>query len=125
MITFTFLAAFSMLLAHELDAVHKHEWRLLPVLKGLPEDRARSVFIAIHVPAVAALLWLIGHPGDSVRFQTKLWLDVFMVSHAGLHFALSSHPKYEFHTALSRSLIYGCAATAAIHLGLLLSQNSD
>jgi hypothetical protein len=46
-------------------------------------------------------------------------LDLFAIVHAGLHWRLSGHPKYEFHSAHSRLLIYGAAFLAAVHLLLL------
>ncbi|MEO1019618.1 MAG: DUF6713 family protein, partial [Pseudomonadota bacterium] len=53
-----FFLGFSILLAHELDAVRGSEWRLLPLLKRLPETQARDLFIVLHVPLVALLIWL-------------------------------------------------------------------
>lgn len=113
---FLFYLAFSSLVAHELDAVHKHEWRLLFVLRTMPDESARRAFILIHVPLFAVLLWLAAYPGAEVRYWTMLGLDVFMVVHAGLHWQLSSHTKYEFNTPHSRLMIYGAAALAAAHL---------
>lgn len=46
-------------------------------------------------------------------------LDLFMVVHAGLHWRLSNHPKYEFNPTYSQWIIYGTAALAAAHLLLL------
>lgn len=118
---FLFYLAFSSLITHELDAVHKHEWRLLFVLRGMPDESARRAFVFIHIPLFALLLWLAAHSDASVRFWTTLGLDVFMVVHAGLHRRLSGHPKYEFNTGYSRLIIYGTAALAAAHLLLLLT----
>ena len=51
-----FYLAFAGLVTHELDAVHKHEWRLLFVLRAMPDESARRAFILIHIPLFAALL---------------------------------------------------------------------
>lgn len=59
-------------IAHELDAVHRHEWRLLFVLRGMPDEAARRAFVLLHVPLFAVLLWLIAHPDAAVRFGTML-----------------------------------------------------
>lgn len=120
MTDFLFYLAFATLVAHELDAVHKHEWRLLFILRGMPDGSARRAFVLIHIPLLATLFWLVAHPVESTRFWTMLSLDVFIVVHAGLHWRLSKHPKYEFHTLYSRFIIYGAAALAATHLFLLL-----
>lgn len=111
-----FALALSGLLAHELDAVHRREWRLLFVLRRMEEDRARRWFIALHVPLVAAILWAVGSPHEAVRHAAMLSLDAFMVVHAGMHARLSGHPIYEFRGTLSNGLIYGTAVVATIHL---------
>ena len=116
---FLFYLAFSGLIAHELDAVYKHEWRLLFVLRTMPDALARRAFVLSHVPLFAVLLWLAAYPDAGVRYWTMLGLDVFMSIHAGLHRRLSGHPKYEFNTPSSRLLIYGTAALAAAHLLIL------
>lgn len=116
---FLFYLAFSGLITHELDAVHKHEWRLLFVLRGMPDESARRAFVLIHVPFVTVLLWLVARPDAEVRYWTMLGLDVFMVIHAGLHWRLSGHPKYEFGTLHSRFIVYGTATLAAVHLLVL------
>jgi len=53
-----FQLGFSTLLAHELDAMTQAEWRLLFVLRRLPDLLAHNLFVTLHVPAVAILLWL-------------------------------------------------------------------
>ena len=114
-----FALAFSALLAHELDAVHKREWRLLFVLRTMPDEPARRAFVLAHVPLVAVLLWLVVHPAEGVRFWTEVGLDGFMVLHAGLHLRLSNRTLYVFNTSHSRLLIFGAAALALAHLAIL------
>jgi len=70
------------LIAHELDAIHKREWRLLFVLRGMPDDPARRAFVLLHVPLFAVLLWFIAHPDAAVRYGTMLGADAFLVVHA-------------------------------------------
>lgn len=115
-----FYLGLAVLLAHEMDAVHKHEWRLMFILRAMPDERARDLFVLAHVPVVVILLWLIGHPAEPVRLGTMVAMDLFLVVHAGLHWRLSEHPKYEFNTPLSRLLIYGAAVVGAAHLALLV-----
>lgn len=115
-----FYLGLGMLLGHEMDAVHKHEWRLLFFLRAMPDERARDIFVLAHVPLVVALLWLIGHPSGDVRLWTVVALDAFLIVHAGMHWRLSDHPKYEFNTPVSRLLIYGAAVVGAVHLFLLV-----
>lgn len=115
-----FYLGLGLLLAHEMDAVHKHEWRLLFVLRAMPDERARDLFVLAHVPVVMALLWLLTQPSELVQLGTVVVMDAFLIVHAGLHWRLSNHPKYEFNTPVSRLLIYGAAAVGAMHLFLLL-----
>ena len=117
---FLFYLAFASFVAHELDAVHKHEWRLLFLLRGMADEPARRAFVLLHVPLFAVLLWLAAHPDAAVRFWTMLGLDAFLVVHAGLHWRLSGHPKYEFKTGHSWLFIFGTAALAAAHLLILM-----
>ena len=49
-----------------------------------------------------------------------LVLDAFMVLHAGIHWRLSSHPRYELDTPHSRLIIFGTAALAGAHLLVLV-----
>ena len=53
-----FYLAFSGLITHELDAVHKHEWRLLFVLRSMADAPACRAFVLLRVPLFAVLLWL-------------------------------------------------------------------
>jgi hypothetical protein len=107
------------LFTHELDAVTHSEWRLLIGLRSLPANTASSLFIVLHVPLFFAVLWLSHFPREGIRRSTRLVVAAFLVIHAVLHFSLASNPLYEFHGALSRSLIL---AAAACGLAYLLTQ---
>lgn len=109
----------ALFVTHELDAVHKHEWRLLYVLRSMPDEIARRWFIALHVPLFTIILWLVAHTNSTVGFWSIVALDVFAIIHAGLHLRLSSNEKYEFHALHSKFYIFGAAALGGIHLLLL------
>lgn len=115
-----FWLGFSLLLAHELDAVRAREWRLLFVLRRMPETRAQDAFVVAHVPLVAALLWLLTSPSPEVRLYSQIASDLFLIVHAGLHWRLRKHPLYDFHSGISRALIFGAAAVGAAHLSILM-----
>jgi len=114
-----FSLGLSLLLAHELDAMRAGEWRLLPILRSLPDARGRDGFILVHVPLVTALIWLAAHPSADTRFWFQASADAFCVVHVLLHRAFALHPKYDFHGALSRGLILGAGAVGAMHAALL------
>lgn len=114
-----FALGLSLLLAHELDAMRAREWRLLPVLRRLSDERGRDGFILLHVPLVAVLVWLAAHPSPGVRSGFQAAADVFFVVHVALHRAFVRHPDYDFHGPISRGLILGAGAVGAVHLALL------
>lgn len=92
---------------HELDAVTQHEWRLLYILRSLPEAVAAQVFVAVHVPLFAVLIWLTHHPKLGLRAAARAALMGFLVIHVLLHWRLSGHALYSFHAPLSIMLIWG------------------
>ncbi len=92
---------------HELDAVTQHEWRLLYVLRAMPEELARQAFVAVHVPLFAVLIWLTSHPKQRIREFSRAALAAFLVIHVGLHMRLSGHALYTFHEPLSVAIIWG------------------
>ena len=114
-----FCLGFSLLLTHELDAVRAREWRLLPVLRHLPDAHGRDAFILVHVPLVALLIWLAAYSSAEMRLWFQVAADGFFIVHVALHRALASHPDYDFHGAISRGLILGAGVTGAVHLALL------
>ena len=98
---------------HELDAVKRHEWRVLPLLRSLPERVGEQTFIWAHVPLFAFLLW--GGDG-SAESATRLGLAIFAIIHVGLHFAFRKHPAYEFNNASSWGLILLTGLLGAAYL---------
>jgi len=111
----TFYAVVALLLAHELDAVARHEWRLLPVLRGLPDATAVRLFVALHVPVVVASFQFASHPSESLRVRFQLGVDAFAVVHVGLHALFAHHPDYEFDGPLSKLWIRGAGAVGVAH----------
>jgi len=105
--TILFYLGFAALLTHEMDAIAHKEWRILYFFRKLPENIASSLFIAIHVPAIAFLIGLAHHELSIVQQGTRVAISLFLVVHAILHKRLEQHPQYTFHTLLSKSLIYG------------------
>jgi len=113
-----FYTGLAFLLCHELDAVAQAEWRLLPFLSGMNDGDAYAAFVALHIPLFALVLWWTGSTTLRTRRRSQLFVDAFLVIHAGLHTALRSHEAYTFHTTLSEACIYGAAALGLIHTAL-------
>jgi hypothetical protein len=110
---YAMLAAF---LTHELDAVKRHEWRVLPLTRFLRDRLGEQLFIWSHVPLILAILWF-GEdaPGaDGFRFG----LAAFAVVHVGLHWLFRRHPAYEFNNPSSWSLILLTGLLGAAYMGV-------
>lgn len=114
-----YLLLLGFLLAHELDAVACREWRLLYVLRGLPEATARTAFIALHVPLIAGLAWTAAAATPAAE-TARLAVAAFAIIHAGLHYRLRRAPAYDFHAPLSIALISGAALLGAAYLATAL-----
>ena len=111
------LLGLALLLTHELDAMRCHEWRIFPGLSRLTDDTGRDVFIAVHVPLFALILWgLFGTGAGGWNDAVVPWFDAFLVGHLVAHLALTRHPRNEFRSVLSWVLIGGAAVAGAADL---------
>ncbi len=110
-----FTLGLALLFSHELDAVRQREWRLLFVLRHMPEDTAARAFIAIHVPLFLILLVATGASSE-LRFWFRAAISTFLVVHAGLHWSLRHRAECDFNSGLSRGLIYGAAFVGVLHI---------
>ncbi|MEM7470600.1 MAG: DUF6713 family protein [Pseudomonadota bacterium] len=102
MLDFLYYSTIGAFFKHELDAVKRHEWRVLPLLRAIPERFGEQVFIWLHVPLFALLLW--GGDGEP-KSVTRVGLAAFSIVHVGLHFVFRRHPAYEFNNPSSWGLI--------------------
>lgn len=110
------LLGFALLASHELDAVTQSEWRLLFVLRDLPEALARDVFVVLHVPLFAGLVALLWHAGARLRSRARSVFAAFLVVHVAIHQHLSDHPLYLFDGVISQLLIVAAGLTGALFL---------
>ena len=106
------------LFTHEIDAIPNHEWRVLPLMRSLPDDIGMFVFVFAHVPLFALLIALVASKNDRTRTRSRLIISGFLALHGLLHALFLHHPNYEFSSLLSNTLIFGGAALGAIYLGL-------
>jgi hypothetical protein len=114
-----FFTAVSALLLHEMDAIDKKEWRLLFVLRRLPDDGALRWFIVLHFPLFVALMALVAASSPTLRW-VEGGVDAFLIVHAGLHEGLGWRGERAFANAFSRWLIWSAAALGALHMTALL-----
>lgn len=114
-----FCLALALLLSHELDAVAQAEWRLLPGLSVAGDKLGYDLFVLLHVPVIALIIWLLMNPLPSARIKAQVALDSIMIAHGIAHWLLADMPLNTFHSPLSHLLIFGASAVAAVHLLLL------
>jgi len=114
-----FLFGLSCLFGHELDAVTHNEWRLLPILNLFDDEAGYVIFVLAHLPLFTGLVWAVTHQSARVRFNAQVSIDVVLILHAVLHWSLSGHDLYTFHTHLSEFLIFSGGLVGLIHLVLM------
>jgi hypothetical protein len=104
------------LFTHELDAIAKHEWRILPILRSLPEQVGMNTFVLLHIPLFAVLIALVASNDERLSRLTRLGVSAFLLIHAGLHLWFANDPNYEFASNISSALIFGGALFGGLHL---------
>lgn len=104
-----FLLGYGLLATHELDAVLRAEWRVLPGLSRLDDVLARPLFVWLHVPLFALLTASVGSTKADTRRRARHGISLFLVVHAGLHLLFGGDRHYDFHGATSTLLIFGGA----------------
>ena len=82
------------------------EWRLLYVLRSMPDERAMFWFVWLHIPLYGLMVWLIHHPSHRVQSGSRNLFAVSLVVHAGIHLYLSGELLYTFNSVQSQTLIY-------------------
>ncbi len=104
------------LATHELDAIKRHEWRILPLTSFMPERIGEAVFVWAHVPLFALIIWIAEQGAASTAAQ---WLSGFAVVHVGLHWLYRNHPMYEFNNLRSWVLVLLPGVFGAVHLAMV------
>ena len=108
-----FFGMVGLLATHELDAVQKHEWRVLPLTSWMSDELGRIVFLVAHVPLFFLIAW-VGAQGS--MSPPAFLLSGFSIVHIGLHWVFRNNPKYEFRGLISNSLIAGAGVFGGAHL---------
>ena len=115
-----FILGVSALMAHELDAVDKREWRLLFVLRRMSDDRAHKWFVSLHVPLFVGAFVLVAASESAIVTAVQASIDGFLVVHLGLHERLQASGRAGFGSRFSRAFIWAGALFGVLHIGLLL-----
>lgn len=113
MAALSYFAMLAFLITHELDAVKRHEWRVLPPMSYLPEKVGEQLFIWAHVPLFAGLSYFGAlEPASPVAKG----LSFFAIFHTGLHWKFRNHPNNEFNNFSSWALIVLAGLCGLAHL---------
>jgi hypothetical protein len=113
----------SLLIAHEIDSAYWKEWRLFwgllgPRRRPLTDTVGESLFVLLHVPLVAAVLW--GLLEVARRTTGGLVMSILLAASGLFAFTVhtilnrAGHP--EFRTAVSRSVLWGTLVLSTIQL---------
>ena len=114
-----FFLGLGTLFTHELDAISSYEWRLLPILRSLPDQMGMTIFVLIHIPLFAVIVALVASSDSHTRSLSRIVLGGFLILHATLHLWFSSDPNYGFISSISNWLIFGGAGFGAIYLAFI------
>ena len=114
-----FYLGFATIITHELDAMTQSEWKLLFILRSLPDQTASLAFVILHVPLIATLLWLTNNQSQLIKNWSRIALAAFLMIHSGLHKLLENSPNYTFNSSLSLGLIYSGGLFGLLYLILV------
>ena len=108
-----FSIALALLLAHEMDAVRKQEWKMFIGLKAMDDEKAYQVFLLLHIPLYAALLLLLFSAFSQIGYYI---VDIFLIGHMFLHWAFEKHPANRLNGTASKLLINMAGLLALVHI---------
>ena len=114
-----FNLGFATIITHELDAMTQSEWRILFILRNLPEQTASDAFVILHAPLIAVLLWLTNNKYEIIKNCSRIALCGFLVIHSELHKLLENSPNYTFNSNLSLGLIDSAGLFGFVYLILV------
>ncbi len=118
---FFFWLGLAFILTHEMDAVARKEWRIMPVLSKIQDDQLGFlVFTALHIPLYIALFWGLFRGGlNTINLDLVNGLNLFFIIHILAHFLLRHHSKNQFNNWFSWLLIIGAGLAGATDLLLM------
>ena len=105
---------------HEIDAVRTGEWRMLPVLKNMADGTAVKVFVPVHIPLYAIMIYILTWGSTSAVEALYYAASILLIFHTAIHFVMRNHPKNGFTSVFSNSVIYSVGILAAVHLCILI-----
>ena len=104
-----------LLFAHEMDAVRCREWRMIPLLKDLDEEKAYNVFVLGHIPLYLALLAVLTFATEDIMSKVLFLVNLFFLIHSILHVRAMKNPEDKFNF-FSNLLIHVMGLSASIQV---------
>ncbi|MDX1957730.1 MAG: DUF6713 family protein [Leptospiraceae bacterium] len=92
-----FSIAVSFLFIHELDAIKAKEWKLFIILKDLSEEKAYSIWLALHFPLfLLPILLCSKFFSTNSQYILQIGFDLFLMIHLFLHILFRNYQDYKF-----------------------------
>ena len=114
-----FYIGLSLFIIHEMDAIHRQEWKMFPLLSSLNDRQGYLVFTVLHIPLLVAIFWLLTNPSTTDLFMRCF--DLFMIVHLGLHLLFIKSKRNRFKHIFSWIVIVGIAVCGFLDLLLFKS----
>lgn len=111
-----FILELVLLLVHEMDAIHKKEWKMFIILKDMKDTSAYHLFMGLHIPLYFITFFLLFSDLQSIGIYL---IDIFLIIHLLLHLCFYKHKANQFKGIFSNGLIYGASVLAILHIILI------
>lgn len=99
-----YLLGITFILMHEMDAIRCREWRILPGLSYIENDKIGYIlFTFLHIPL---FYWIMVETQNS-NDKFRVGFDYFLIVHLILHLLFLMHKKNEFKDWISWLIITG------------------
>jgi hypothetical protein len=109
-----FYIGLSLFIVHEMDAIRRHEWRMMII--NIKDELAYIIFTILHIPIFILIFFGIADKNDTLI----LILSTFFVIHIFLHIVFIKHEKNEFNSMFSWLIITGIFLSGLIFLSMRL-----
>lgn len=120
LILFIFAFELALLFTHEMDAIHKKEWKMFIILKDMKEERAYLLFTLLHIPLYTAIILLLLSKYSQIGFYIT---DIFLIAHLFIHIIFTKHPENNLNNRFSKCIIFCAGLLAIVHFVLYMIVN--
>lgn len=104
----------SLFIVHEMDAIRRHEWRM--IFNNVNDELAYIIFAVLHIPVYFLIFYGLAKKNEIVI----LLLSIFFVIHIFLHLIFYKHTKNEFNSMFSWLIITGIFLSGLILVAMRL-----